>query len=323
MPFEDSDTSVGSGWEGKGLDGRATFLSFFGGKQAVMDFDFGSGTLEAIYFAPDSSILNNASLNPNLQDFVLAYAPPPSEGSPQYGYSDLYRISPGESEPGLLLERPNEKDYLYGSFYGPKGEYVYFNYWFDDQNVALLIRNQIRRLNIGSGQVETLVEDGNWPRVSPDGTMLAFLTLNPNPNPDEPDTLMVANSDGSNPRSVVDPDAFPTVDAPFFSPDNAYLYFSAVSETTPALSWLDRLFGVRMASAHNVPSDWWRVDLATGDVEQITEILETALYGAFSPDGQHIGFICSTGLYVMNPDGSDLVKVIGSPNFYGTLEWAP
>jgi Tol biopolymer transport system component len=47
------------------------------------------------------------------------------------------------------------------------------------------------------------------------------------------------------------------------------------------------------------------------------------MFAAFSPDGTKIAFISSTGLWVMNPDGSDLVQVIASADLYGNLEWLP
>jgi Tol biopolymer transport system component len=120
---------------------------------------------------------------------------------------------------------------------------------------------------------------------------------------------------------------FPTVDAPFFSPDNQFLYFSAVSEQPQSLTWWEKLMGVRIAfarsSAHNVPSDFWRVSLIDGEVEQMTDIQDQGMYGTFSPDGEWIAFTSATGLYVMRPDGSGLVQMIEIATMYGTLDWIP
>jgi Tol biopolymer transport system component len=73
---------------------------------------------------------------------------------------------------------------------------------------------------------------------------------------------------------------------------------------------------------HNIPSDWWRVDLATGKIKSLTHIGDTGLYGDFSPDGQHIAFVAATGLYLMNPDGSNLTQIMNyGPE--GTVSWTP
>jgi hypothetical protein len=74
--------------------------------------------------------------------------------------------------------------------------------------------------------------------------------------------------------------------------------------------WLDRLLGVQIASAHSVPSDWWRVIIETGEIDRLTQMGDMNLMGDFSPDGKHIAFSGLTGLWVMNGDGSGLVRMM-------------
>jgi Tol biopolymer transport system component len=52
----------------------------------------------------------------------------------------------------------------------------------------------------------------------------------------------------------------------------------------------------------------------------VTNLNELSLYPAFSPDGKHLALLAAGGIYVMNPDGSNQVKLtnIGS---VGTLDW--
>ena len=112
---------------------------------------------------------------------------------------------------------------------------------------------------------------------------------------------------------------------PVFSPDGSMLYFSAPvpGEVSGGVSFFDRLLGIQVAMAHNVPSDWWRVPRAGGAVEQLTQLGETGLYGDFSPDGRHMAFVSSSGIYVMNPDGSDLEILVAGEGFFGSLDWVP
>jgi Tol biopolymer transport system component len=70
-----------------------------------------------------------------------------------------------------------------------------------------------------------------------------------------------------------------------------------------------------------VPSDWWRADLESGSVEQVTEIFDQGMFGDFSPSGDRVAFISASGLWVMNPDGSGLTQIISSGTFYGNIEW--
>jgi TolB protein len=115
------------------------------------------------------------------------------------------------------------------------------------------------------------------------------------------------------------------MDMPLFSPDGRTIYFSAADPAgvAPGASLLERLFGVTVAQAHNVPSDWWRVPLEGGAAERLTEIGGIGLYGDFSPDGSRMAFISNTGVHVMNPDGSGLDTLIAADGFFGTIDWVP
>jgi Tol biopolymer transport system component len=117
---------------------------------------------------------------------------------------------------------------------------------------------------------------------------------------------------------------FPAVDAPLFSPDGKTIYFSvATPEIQPVRSFWDRLLGVQVASAHSVPSDWWRMAVdGSESPEQLTNLFEIGMYGDFGPDGNHIAFITATGVQVMNPDGTGVfrLKDIAAT---GTLNWVP
>jgi Tol biopolymer transport system component len=113
------------------------------------------------------------------------------------------------------------------------------------------------------------------------------------------------------------------VDSPLFSPDGSAIIFSAVGEgPQPSLSWLDQLSGVQVASAHNVPSDWWWVPVTGGTPERLTKIYDTGLYGDFSPDGRYIAYLSVSGLYLMTPDGKEITPLL-SLQVIGSLEWIP
>jgi hypothetical protein len=44
------------------------------------------------------------------------------------------------------------------------------------------------------------------------------------------------------------------------------------------------------------------------------------MFGDISPDGEHIAYLSSSGLYLMKSDGSDLTRLLNRAGF-GTLEW--
>lgn len=313
------------------LQGRLLFLATLpDGLQALVSFDLATGELSSLFVTEPKAWLLSLSIASDASGILVSYAPPPPPDVPSYGYTDLYMLRPdGNLEP--VLQRTQDIEALFGAVLTPASDFIYYSYFFADSTSPSGFRYHIYRVPYrqgsgaaigasgGAGTPETFVENAYWERLSPDGTKLAYVTFDGR----DFDELYVVNADGSNPVRALDPEEFPTVDAPFFSPDNQYLYFSAVSDPITPLTWWEKLIGVHIASAHTVPSDFWRIPLAGGPAEQVTDLQDQGMFGTFSPDGNTIAFITATGLYVMNPDGSGLVKVIEGASLYGNVEWVP
>jgi Tol biopolymer transport system component len=169
------------------------------------------------------------------------------------------------------------------------------------------------------GQPEPIADDAIWPRLSPDGTRLAYVFYSLT---DARAELRVADADGQNSTALPLPASFIAVDVPMFTPDGQALLFSGSDTAGPAsVSWFDEMLGVQRAEAHSLPSDWYRMSLSGGAPERLTHIQDTGLYGGLSPDGRRLAFIAATGVYVMNLDGSQLTPLLNIPAF-GTMDWA-
>ena len=124
-----------------------------------------------------------------------------------------------------------------------------------------------------------LIESAIWPPPLARWEELAYLSLDPKTFTNE---LVLGDPNGKNGKAVMPPNTFTAVDAHFFSLDDSSIIFSAVGEgKTSSLTWIDRLLGVGQASAHDVPSDWWKIDLKTGKMERLTRIYDVGLYGSF------------------------------------------
>jgi len=174
------------------------------------------------------------------------------------------------------------------------------------------------------GQPQLVLDKAYWPRLSADGSKLIYVSENPD---DMTNKLFVANNDGSNPQQIMltGPNASNIIDAPIFLPDGKTILFSAPppvqSRTIP---WLDRLFGVIEASAHNTPSDWWSVPVNGGAPTQLTHIEAASLYAAISPDNRSIASFSGDGVFVMNPDGTNLTMILNNTGGNaGTVNWIP
>ena len=169
-----------------------------------------------------------------------------------------------------------------------------------------------------------IVSNAFWPRVSSDSSKLVYVSLNPINGENE---LFVSDANGSNARPIglTGPVILRIKDAPLFSPDAQSIFFSAPSPTQSYQpNWFDKLTGVQIVKAHNVPSDWWSAPLTGGVPTRLTHIQSAGLFASISPDRKHIASFSQAGLFVMDLDGSNLTMLISDlGSIPGTVSWIP
>lgn len=309
-------------WSDLGLTGRLLYLIYNDqGEAQLVQLDLVTGRQSVLYQPPSGAWLIGFDASEDGQQLALAYLPPPGEGREAAGYNSLYVMPTLGSRRPEHLAGDGESEAFFAPAWSPDGRYIYgavYNRLEGDADIPF--QYVLERVAYPGGQRTLLLENGIWPSPSPDGSRLAYLSFDPTSEDNE---LFLAAADGSGATPVLPAGSFPAVDAHFFSPDSSMIYFSAINEEAPAgLSWLDRLLGVRVAEAHDVPSDWWRMSLDGGQPERLTELGATNLYADFSPDGQFIAFLGSTGVYVMRPDGRELTRLL-DPGPFGNLSWVP
>lgn len=308
-----------------GLSGRLVLIQWNPHGNRLVELDLAKGTERTIFQAPDRSWFAEAAVSPDGQQILLSYAPPPPSG-PQFGYTDLYRLPlSGASEPQPVLTRAEPHESLMHPYWAPDGESFYFTHLHrsDPDGEAAVYQNDVKRATL-AGQSETLLEHALWGVLSPDGRRLAYLYADPLTFAND---LYLANPDGSEPAPLLQSGSAQPVDAHLFTPDGGELIFSMVNlpPATPAATpgaWLDQFFGVQAAYAHSVPSDWYRLPLSGGAPQRLTNLEAINLIGGLSPDGQRMAFVSGSGLYVMDLDGGNLLKISGEI-FIGSLTWLP
>ncbi len=271
----------------------------------------------------------------------MAYGPPPDAGQPQLGYTSLYLL-PGDcgSRPAgctaadltILIKRNDPHEAYFSPVWSPDGKTLFFAHFTPSSSSSNSpFKYTLQSMTLPGGTPQVLLQDALWPNISADGGHITYVHQDPT---DYTNHLLIAAPDGANPQDIVGPKSFAAVDAPFFSVDGKKLVFSAVGEGPaagtptpapgPALSWLDQLTGVRIAAAapgrHNVPSDWWEIDLASSALTRLTKQYDTSMFGAFSPDGLHIAYLSASGLWVMGPQGGKPLRILNTTG-YGTLDW--
>lgn len=303
-------------WAELGLTGRLFFVGYDSAQQqAIYELDLVSGALRTLFTAPDNALLNEVAAAPDGQQLAVAYAPPPPEGEIQFGFASIYTMpADGSAAPTPLIARRGETETFYNISW-PLADFVYYAHYLPGTGDLgeTIYTARVERFYLPDGQPAVLAEASSWPRLSRNGARLAYVT--------DANELILADADGGNGQVLLPGSAFPAVDAPFFSLEGGQVYVSA-AVTGATLTLLDRLLGVRLAEAHSVPSDWWVFPAGGGDGAQLTNLYEVGLYGDLSPDGRHIAFITSGGVFVMNPDGSGVFQLLDMPAT-GTLNWVP
>jgi len=309
-------------WATLNLSGK---LLFTAGTAGIVGLDLSSGQAAVIFRPadPQNAYVTAQSLSPDGKTLVMAYAPPPQGNAMQLGYTGLYQMPVDGSQPPVsLLEHLEQKETYSNPVWSPDGQYLYFVHYGTDSGTGQVI-NQIERMNVATRQVSPIVKNALWPRLSPDGTLLTYVVV----NPDGTNTVYIAAPDGQGAKPLALPAWFQFVDAPMFSPDNQTLLFSgATPSPTPTPSSLDRFWGVTVAYADGGPANWWRVSVQGGQPEQLTHVQDSGLYGSFSPDGLHVAFVSGSGLFVMSADGQGLMSLMTPADFpgaiwFGTVQW--
>jgi Tol biopolymer transport system component len=307
-------------WASAKLSGHLIYVKV---PRQIVQLDLATGVRTILFNAPNNAFVSAAQVSPDGKWIVMAYAPP-EDPNLQSASTDLYVMpADGSTAPQVLLKRNTPKEDFFNPVWSADGKYVYYSHLMQDINGTSKYTNftyDLERAAYPGGQPQKLIDNAFWPRLSPDGSKLAYVSFAPATNSND---LYLAQPDGSQPKLVMPAGAFPAVDAPLFAPDGKTITFSAVGRPQlPSLSWLDQLMGVQIAEAHNVPSDWWRVSIDGGKPEQLTHINGTGMYADFAPDGQHIAFASITGLFVMQPDGGNLIQ-LSNEGLGGSVSWTP
>jgi Tol biopolymer transport system component len=314
-----SDSTSARSWTELGLSGQLVFLTSSADGQKLMGFDAESGALTTLFAAPDYSWISDGSIAPDGEHIAMGYIPPPASDQKAFASPGLYVMAlDGTGSPQAFLQPADRNEAYSTPAWSPDGKTIYYSHLVSSASDDYVPHYTLERVTYPDGQPEVLVKDGLWPSLSPDGSKVAYLSLDPDT---QATTLSMADADGVHAAPLPGLDAFPIVGSHFFSPDGQQIIFSAVVDApTSKRSILEQLLGVGSASAHNVPSDWFRVSISGGQAERLTHITRAGLYGAFGPDGRYIAFVDSTGLYVMTPDGSEILQLVDMPGS-GIMSW--
>jgi Tol biopolymer transport system component len=328
----DETSQIPVTWTDLHLTGRLIYVvaDFAGGSSkgglrvALRSLDLATGKVEKIFETETGGWIRSLAVSPDNKNLVIGYAPPADRSSPT---EELYLLSvDGSQPPQLVFTPPTDDDQYDQPDWSPDGKYLYFTH-FNLQSTTS--GYDIMRLVYPDGKPELLVSNAYWPRVSTDGSQIAYVAISSVFSANGPNQLFLANADGTNPHPVPLSGSEWThniIDAPLFLPDGKNILFSApVQKQSSAPSWVDKITGVTVAHAHGtIPSDWWSVPLAGGKPVRLTHLYAPGLFADLSPDSKFIASYSSSGIVVMDLQGGSLTQIVSyTGGIVGTLRWIP
>jgi len=335
-------TQIPVTWDKLNLTGRLVYINgdFAGDafRLQIQSLNLVTGEVTTIFEAPKYSWIYHLTVSPGAKHLIMSYSPPPLKNEPVD--QDLYIVPlDGSQPPQLLFTLPTREDNYIEAEWSPDGEYIYFTHInsktpLEPAQASPLY--EIYRMKYPDGQRERVAEKAYEPRLSPDGSQVVYVGVDPFTPQNK---LYIADADGGNAQEVVlkSPQEGlqvpEIINAPIFSADGNTILFSTPTldliTPTPFQSYqpnrLDPLMDVSPTRARSeFPSDWWSVPVTGGEITQLTNIRVSGLFASRSPDHRYIASYSLHGIFVMEPDGAKLTILVPNPQAIpSTVSWIP
>ena len=254
------------------------------------------GVVTGVAMSPDGALLA-----------VTRFWRPPDQ---QVGGQDILLVRP-DGGVAQVIPRSQPGESLGSPSWLPDGSLV-----FERQSVTGWATGaRVERLG-ADGTSRVLAEPGLAPSVSPDGALFAYI------RPEDTDRLVVGDAAGTWQRALVDDPQFVSLAFPRFSPDGAWIAFSAAggAASAPPTSSLSLLTPV--AHAHGIPWDIWIVRPDGSGLRRVTYFYDDDPSAAWSPDGRWLAILSGESVHVVAVEG-DTNYCIVAEGGYGRFEWLP
>lgn len=268
---------------------------------------------------PAGALAKDPVWSPDGQRVVFAMYPPPQRGVPPG--TDLYSVRRDGSDLQLLRQHTLAGEMLESPYFAPDGKSLVYSRFapivVNGQYTGDII--EIIRLDLETGNVVSVARDAIQPTISPDGTKLAYVKVNPQT---AAQSLWIANLDGSSPRQLVADDQFVALYWPRISPNGAEISFAGAPIRSIREESARRLvpFGLARPARHGVPTDIFKVRTDGSPHQLVSKLQEDDPTTLWSADGRRLLVIGAKAIYAMTADGHELTR-LREPGGIGGGDW--
>jgi len=185
-----------------------------------------------------------------------------------------------------------------------------------------------------SGEPQTYLSGGSdlWPRWSPDGRHLLFLSRRTLKEGEKGNELWLASVGRGEPRRVLRLTG--GIEAPCWMPDgNRIVFISAVGDEEEGVRVVRRipLWSNGAAFTYHVRRHLHIVDVSSGSARQLTEGEMNVVYASSSSRGNQVAFVAATSdlnpmitdLFVMDVETGETKKLTEGNMAIGPVAWSP
>lgn len=301
----------------------------------LVAIDLPGRELRTLAIPPSSGVAAGVVRSPDGRLFAVPRFWRPPEH--RVGGQDILLVGPDGGAPVAIMERGQPGEVLGSPVWHPDGSLVY------ERRVLSGSNEPVRIERAQPGQPGQIVADGaSFPGVSTDGALLTLVRFS------DRDRLFIRPTEGGPEQVLVDRPDLLSIAFPRFSPDGAWIAFTAAADPglspsarqnrAPEAAALDTASGLlgrwltfgmseprlvpSVASAHGIPWDVWVVRPDGSGLRRVTSFADDDSSVAWSPDGRWLVTLSAEAIHVITLDGSE-TYCISKEGGYGALEWLP
>jgi Tol biopolymer transport system component len=268
------------------------------GQEQALALDLGPGLVRQPTWAPGGARLA-----------FSWFARRPGE---RVGGSELLLLDGANRSPSVLVSRADDGLILDSPVWSRDGRTLYF----ESQRSAAQ-QPDVERIAADGRDREVVVRAATSPALAPDGAHLLYVRQEPTPA-----IAVLRLADGGR-RVVVDDPRFGAMASPRFSPDGAWIAFTATLGP-PDRDLLPKSRGPEPAAPrvlrHGPPWDVWLVRADGTGLRHLNWLDDDELSVAWGPDGGTLAAFGAAGLVLLSRDGGRVEPL--ARGGFGGLDWA-